>query len=225
MLKNTFGGRALDRYLIDFEPDGDGDGGDGSGGSGDDAGAGGQGDGGSGDRTFSQAEVDRIVQERVARVKNTPPADYDDLKTKAAEFDKIEAANKSELEKERERAAKLERDAAAATELVQRTRVESAIVAEAAKRGADTDIAVSAIDRSSIEFDNDGNPTNVADVVESLLKAKPFLVTGGSRGNADQGARNGGVDQIGREQLKTMSSDEILKAQKEGRLDGVLGRR
>lgn len=176
------------------------------------------------ERTFSQADVDKIVQERVARAKSTPPADYEDLKTKAAELDQLQEAQKTELEKAQERAEKAERDATAAAELVQRTKTDSAIVAEAARRGADTDVVVSLLDRSAVEFDDDGAPTNIADAVDALLKAKPFLVTGATRGSADQGAREGGANQLSRDALQGMSHTEIIKAQKEGRLDHVLGR-
>lgn len=50
-------------------------------------------------RTFTQEEVNAIVEKRVARVKATPPADYEDLKAKAARLDELEQANKSELER------------------------------------------------------------------------------------------------------------------------------
>lgn len=179
-------------------------------------------------KTFTQDQVDRIVQDRLARAKATPPADYDDLKAKAAKFDELEQANKTELEKAQERAAQLEKEAADAKALAQRTKVDSAIVAEAARRGADTEAVLDATSlRGSLEFDDDGAPTNIAEAVDALLKAKPFLVTGGpTRGSADQGARPGGdANQLTRDDLKDMSSDEILKAQQEGRLDSVLGRR
>lgn len=50
-------------------------------------------------RTFTQEEVNAIVERRVARVKAVPPADYEDLKAKAARLDELEQANKSELER------------------------------------------------------------------------------------------------------------------------------
>lgn len=50
-------------------------------------------------KTFTVDDVNRIVAERVKRVKSEVPADYDDLKAKAAKFDELEEANKSELEK------------------------------------------------------------------------------------------------------------------------------
>lgn len=56
------------------------------------------------------------LAERLARAK---PADYDDLKAKAAKWDQAEAANKSELEKagEAKQKAEAERDAARAEAL------------------------------------------------------------------------------------------------------------
>ena len=53
----------------------------------------------------SQDDLNRIIGERVKRAK---PADYDDLKTKAAKLDEIEAANQTEAEKAAKRLADLE---------------------------------------------------------------------------------------------------------------------
>lgn len=57
-------------------------------------------------RTFTQEEVNAIVEKRVARVKSTPPADYDELKAKAAKFDEAQEAAKSDLERATEAAGK-----------------------------------------------------------------------------------------------------------------------
>ena len=57
--------------------------------------------------TFTQADVDRIVKERVQR-ERAKFADYDDLKAKASRFDEIEDANKTEIEKARERVKAVE---------------------------------------------------------------------------------------------------------------------
>lgn len=53
----------------------------------------------------SQDELNRIIGERVKRAK---PADYDDLKAKAAELDEIKAANQTEAEKATAKIAELE---------------------------------------------------------------------------------------------------------------------
>ena len=58
-------------------------------------------------KTFTQAEVDSIVGERLARERQKYP-DYEELKTKAAEYDKAQEANKTELQKAQEANAKLQ---------------------------------------------------------------------------------------------------------------------
>lgn len=57
-------------------------------------------------KTFTQEQVNRMIQERLARHKSEPPADYEDLKAKAARLDELEAANKSDLEKANDAASK-----------------------------------------------------------------------------------------------------------------------
>lgn len=88
--------------------DGTGNGGDGQGGNanggqpaGGDGGQGGGGNqnaGGGGERTFTQSELEAIIGDRLARERGKY-ADYDDLKGKASELDKIREAEKTDLEK------------------------------------------------------------------------------------------------------------------------------
>ncbi len=58
-------------------------------------------------KQLSQADVDAIVQDRLARERKKY-ADYDDLKSKATKFDEQAAANLSDLEKERQAREKAE---------------------------------------------------------------------------------------------------------------------
>ena len=58
-------------------------------------------------KTFTQDEVNGIVAERLNRDRQKF-ADYETLKKKAEEFDKLQEANKTELEKANERASALE---------------------------------------------------------------------------------------------------------------------
>jgi hypothetical protein len=70
----------------------------------------GTGDGGTGagaDKTFTQAEIDRIVADRLARQKGQF-ADYDDLKTKAAELEALKQSQMTEQEKIAAHAKELE---------------------------------------------------------------------------------------------------------------------
>ena len=60
-------------------------------------------------KTFTQEEVNGIVNDRLARErKKYEGIDLDTLKSKAAKFDEMEEANKTELEKANERAKALE---------------------------------------------------------------------------------------------------------------------
>lgn len=56
-------------------------------------------------KTFTQAEVDAIVQGRLAKESGK----YEELKQKAAKFDEIEEANKSELQKANDKADALQK--------------------------------------------------------------------------------------------------------------------
>jgi hypothetical protein len=177
---------------------------------------------GGNERTFSQADVDRIVQERVARVKATPPADYEEMKKAAAKLAEIEDANATELEKANKRAEKAEADALKTAEKAKETAIRAAIIAEAAKKNVvNPNVVAALVDRASIEFDGDGNPTNIAEAVEVLLEAEPYLAGGGTHQSVDQGARGGGADQLTVAQLKTMSPEEVRKAEAEGRCANI----
>lgn len=61
-------------------------------------------------KTFTQADVDRIVADRLNREKGKF-ADYDELKAKADKLDEQEAASKSDLDKAREQLAAAEKRA------------------------------------------------------------------------------------------------------------------
>ncbi len=59
------------------------------------------------ERTFTQAELNAIVQERVGETK-AKYGDYEELKAKASKYDEQVEANKSELQKATERADSLQ---------------------------------------------------------------------------------------------------------------------
>lgn len=60
-------------------------------------------------KTFTQEEVDRIVGDRLKRDREKY-ADYEALKEKAAKFDELEEANKTELEKANDRLSTLQQE-------------------------------------------------------------------------------------------------------------------
>lgn len=70
------------------------------------AGAGNNGDAGT-EKTFTQAEIDAIIEGRLAREKQKY-ADYESLKKKAGKYDEFQQQNKSELQKATEKADALQ---------------------------------------------------------------------------------------------------------------------
>ena len=58
-------------------------------------------------KTFTQADVDAFIKDRLARERQKY-SDYDELKSKAAEYDKAQDASKTELQKMQEANAKLQ---------------------------------------------------------------------------------------------------------------------
>lgn len=176
------------------------------------------------ERRYSVEEVNKIVENRLARERAKYP-DYDDLKAKAGRLDELEQQQMGELEKANKRSADLEQQLAEATAARKDSLLRAAVVSEAAKRNViDPDAALALVDRSLLEFGDDGAPTNIADAMDQLLKAKPYLVGGGAtRGSADQGARGSesGKGQLSRDQLQTMTPEQIVKARREGRFDAL----
>lgn len=59
------------------------------------------------EKTFTQAELNSVIQKRLGEERQKY-GDYEDLKKKAARIDEIEESNKSELQKATEKAEKLE---------------------------------------------------------------------------------------------------------------------
>lgn len=119
-----------------------------------------------------------------------------------------------------------EASAAAASRIVK-----SEVKAAAAGQLADPADAYRFLDLSEFEVDEDGNVDEgeIADAIADLIKRKPYLAAqGGAKkqhGSADGGARKGQQRpiQLTREQLKTMTPDQIEDARQKGRLNDVLG--
>lgn len=178
------------------------------------------------DRTFTQSDLDKIVQERLARAKTSLPADYDDLKAKAARFDELEAANKSELEKLQDALAAEQTKSTAATERARRAAVRSAVVAEAQRAGAvDPDAVLAMLPENAVTIGDDDQVTGADAAVKALLEAKPYLVGKPTRpvpGSANGGPRGDQPAQWTREDLKNKSPEQIDAARKGGLLTDLM---
>jgi len=136
------------------------------------------------DKTFTQADVDRIVQERLARVKTEPPADYEALKAAKKELDDLKAKDQTELQAalakietltvERDKVV-AERDGAAGA--VKELQLRNAVVAAAAKaKAVDPDDIWALLPKDAVTIGDDGQVTGAENAVKALLEAKPHLV-------------------------------------------------
>ena len=136
------------------------------------------------EQTYTQAQLESIIK---SRLKNQ--GDYDDLKAKAEQFDELQAANKTELEKLMERAESAERERDEVAKTATEQAVSSAIIAEASRRGViDPDDVVALLDKSSLGVEG-SSVTGVAEAVGSLLEAKPHLLANQTPGPVDSGPR------------------------------------
>jgi hypothetical protein len=121
----------------------------------------------------------------------------DERKALEAKLKEFEDANLSESERLKKTAEEKEREAAGLTTTLQETRLKLGIYVASTEVGCtDPELALAAIDRSKIKFDESGEPTNLKDELEALLERKPILK--GTPGkptapavNAGDGARPG----------------------------------
>jgi hypothetical protein len=179
--------------------------------------------GGEPPKTFTQEDIDKAVESRLARERKKF-SDYDELKAKAEKLAEIEAANLSDLEKERAAREAAEARASELASKAEKAAVNAAIVKAAVAAGVkSTDAVLRAIDKTGLTVGDDGQVSGAEDAVKALLAEIPALVGEGTPvGDADQGARGGGPDQITQEQLSQMSPEEIAKALKDGKLSHLL---
>lgn len=177
-----------------------GEGGDGGAGGASGAGDGGQGgDGGDAGKTFTQADVDRIIAQRLQRA-TAEYSDYAELKEKASQLDELQAQNASDHEKALAAARKEVRDEVTGKTRAQLVNAEARALAAAAKfRDPGDVIAQLGAKLADVAVDDDGLVDGVAvkELVEALAKDKPYLVETGDDGKHQvPGAGARGGDQV-----------------------------
>lgn len=138
----------------------------------------------------SQDELDRIISDRLKR-QQAQFAGYDDLKKKAEEFDKLQEAQKTELERERDARTKAEETAQKATERANRALIRAAVVDAATKAKAIApDDVLAVLPDGAITIGDDGTLSGVSEAVAAALAARPhWVVNGRPQGSADGGAQ------------------------------------
>jgi hypothetical protein len=159
-------------------------------------------------RTYTQAEIDRIVSDRLARDRAAreaqPPADYETLKDKAKKFDDLTAENQTALERAetaRQQAEQAAQQATAEKEAADKrandVALRAAVVSEASKQGAvDPDAVVALLNdpqhkqhKDKVIIGDDGLITGAEQAVTDLLAGRDWLVGTRPAGPGDGGAR------------------------------------
>ncbi len=147
---------------------------------------------GSTSRTFTQADLDRIVEDRLARERQKY-TDYDKLKAAAAELEKIKQSQMSETEKLHKLASEHERRAIAAESRIAQTEIKADFVEKAIAAGV-TDIRLAYLAAQSEGLLGAYDPDKGVGKhnFEELRKRYPNLFRAGAGGSADGGAGGGG---------------------------------
>lgn len=122
------------------------------------------------ERTFTQAELDAIVTERLKRDR-AKYADYDALKEKAEKLDAMEEANKTELQKAIERGDALENELNSLKKAAEIRKLRDAVSAEtgvpASLLTADTEDGCREQAKAIIAFSGSQSYPNVRDAGEA----------------------------------------------------------
>lgn len=130
------------------------------------------------ERTFTQAELNAIIDDRLKRERGKY-ADYADLKARADKLAEIETAQMGELEKAQARAAALEAERDRVQQHAQDTLLRAAFIAAAAIAGAaHPEDAFALADRGSISIGDDGKVVGVDDAVKALVEAGRIPMSG-----------------------------------------------
>lgn len=136
----------------------------------------------------SQDELDRVISERLKR-ERAKFADYNDLQTKAVEYDKMVESTKSEAEKLAMKASEAGAKVAVLEVKVRAKALKAEVVSLSGKLGIiDSDVALALL--GPIDFDDDDEPVGVEERLKELVKAKPFLKAPRFESSADGGSRN-----------------------------------
>ena len=127
-------------------------------------------------QTLTQADVDRIVKERLAREK-AKYADYDTLKQAAAKLKELEDAQLSEADKTKKQVAELQATLAQEKAKARESAIRAAVITEASKLGFnDPNDAYKLLDLAALNVAEDGKIEGVAEAVKKLAEERKYLI-------------------------------------------------
>lgn len=178
------------------------------------------------DQAYVKTLRDEAAANRVAKQKEAKLREDLEKKLKALEDAALsdEERAKQEFEDTRKRA---ESNESRARDLEVKYQLALA-AADPANEIGDVKAAIKLLDRDSLDFDADGNITNLQDALETLKKEYPSVVrTQGKGGAPNTGVTNpakpAGDRKYTRADLKTLSPEKIVELTESGKLNHLLG--
>lgn len=178
--------------------------------------------------SYTQDDLNRMFGERAkqaetALLKKLGFERTEDAESLIKKTRETEEAQKTELQKAQEKAAALEKREAELLEKQRLTEGKADVIAKAANIGiADAIAAYRMLDKSKLEYDAGGQPTNTEQVLRDLLKEFPILAgTGTSAANPAKNRGGAGTftkSQVADRAFWNAHKDEIMKAMSEGRI-------
>lgn len=179
-------------------------------------------------KTFTQSELDEILAKRIERERKKF-ADYDEIKTKASEYEaKLEEqrlAELSEVERAQEVAkqyesqlAELQSQVAAKEKAIREQAIKNEFIKVATSANIiDIDAAIALSDLSAVSIDESGAVVGVDNVITTLVEHKPYLVA------KKQAQPIGQATNAGTSQYVDKSADQLLaEAAEKARQSGTL---
>lgn len=146
------------------------------------------GGGDGGDNQDPEALKKALDAERKARreAERSAKAEKDELERLRKEKQEREDAEKTELEKAQAEVERVKREAAEKDEALKSERIRNSVILAASSLNiVDPDAAEKLLDKSAITFADDGKPENISELLNELIKSRPWLVKakdGGSDG-------------------------------------------
>ena len=133
------------------------------------------------DKTFTQAELNDIVQGRLSKKDKAIAEELgmtvEEAKKQLQAIKEKESADKSEIQKLTEKMEAMEKQAKEAQEQAARIKRDSQIKDKAAELNFnDPTDAITFLDQSKFEYDDSGNITNAEKLLEELAESKKYLI-------------------------------------------------
>lgn len=121
------------------------------------------------------AEQPQVDDSEIKRLRKEAAQYRTELRKAEAELQARKEAEMSEAERLAKRAEDAEKAAQAAADRIKAANLKAAVVQAATDAGISPDLAAPLV-KDSVEFDEDGEPTNVTDLLKGLAESHPELV-------------------------------------------------